>query len=167
MRHEKSFLIIGRETAVSYKEVFPLLQTDRIWFGYSHAKEFYRPDGTIKKFGNITWFTNLDVSKRHENIILYKTYNKEEYPSYENFDGIDVANVADIPKDYDGNMGVTIGFMTSYNPKQFELVGYGKGELGKTVGVTKNYRGRSDLAICVKGKHSCPFSRIIIRRRKP
>lgn len=166
MAYKKDFLIIGRETAVSYKEVFPLMQEDKVWLGYTHAKEFYRPDGTTKKFGNILWFTNLDVAKRHEDIILYKRYTSVDYPSYENYDGIDVSNVADIPKDYEGNMGVPVSFMNVYNPKQFELVGYGKGELGKAVGVKKNYRGRSDLAVCVNGKYSCPFSRIIIRRRK-
>ena len=166
MKYEKQFLIIGRETSVSYKEVFPLLKNDKVWLGYTHAKEFDRPNGTVKKFGNILWFTNLDVAKRHEKLILYKSYNEEDYPRYENFDGIDVANISDIPKDYFGNMGVPVSFMNSYNPEQFEIVGYGKGELAKSIGVTKNYRGRSDVAICVNGKHSCPFSRLIIRRRK-
>jgi len=164
--YKKQFLIIGRETAVSYKEVFPLLKGNEIWFGYTHVKEFFRPDGTTKKFGNVLWYTNLDVTKRHEDIVLYKTYDEEEYPKYENYDGIDVASITDIPKDYYGNMGLPVSFMNSYNPEQFEIVGYGKGELGKSIGVTKNYRGRSDLAICVNGKHSCPFSRIIIRRKK-
>lgn len=165
MEYKKDFLIIGRETAVSYKEVFPLLKDNKVWIGYTHAKEFYRPDGTTKKFGNVYWFTNMDVSVRHEELVLYKTYD-DTYPHYENYDGIDVEKVAEIPKDYDGNMGVPVSFMNSYNPNQFELVGYGKGELGKSVGVTKNYRGRTDLAVYKNEKLSCPFSRIIIRRKK-
>ncbi len=174
--HQKKFLIIGRETAVSYKEVFPLLKDDQIWFGYSHAKEFYRPDGTTKKFGNILWFTNLDVSKRHENIVLYKSYNKDDYPSYENYDGIDVSRVSDIPNDYNGNMGVPVSFMNSYNPQQFEIVGYGKGYLGQSIGIgrvlpehkrlMRSHTAAGDLYyIDSNNSPKVPFARIIIRRK--
>ena len=175
--YKKQFLIIGRETAVSYKEVFPLLKENKIWFGYTHAKEFYRPDGTTKKFGNVLWYTNLDVEKRHEDIILYKTYDAEEYPKYENFEGIDVACVTDIPKDYDGVMGVPVSFMNSYNPDQFEIIGYGKGKLGQEIGVTgikpehkkkmKNHSAAGDLYyIQNNGSPKTPFARMLVKRKK-
>ena len=176
MEYKKDFLVIGRETAVSYKEVFPLLRDNKVWTGYTHAKEFYRPDGTIKKFGNILWFTNLDISKRHETLIIYKHYDPNEYPSYENYNGIDVSNVANIPCDYYGNMGVPVNFMNSYNPDQFELVGYGKSKLGQSIGVTgikpehkkmmKNHAAAGDLYFIQKnGTPKTPFARIIIRRK--
>ncbi len=165
IKYEKDFLIIGRETAVSYKEVFPLFKDNKVWYGYTHAKEFMRPNGETQSFGNVTWFTNIEVQKRHEKLILYKKYNPNHYLSYENFDGIDVPTITEIPCDYDGIMGVPSSFMFYHNPEQFELIGYGKGELAKSVGVTKNYRGRTDLAVFSNGKHSCPFSRILIRRR--
>ncbi len=175
--YDKQFLIIGRETAVSYKEVFPLMKENKVWLGYSHAKEFYRPDGTVKKFGNVLWFTNLDVSKRHEDIILFKSYNPDIYPSYENFKGIDVASVAEIPKDYDGCMGVPVSFMNLYNPDQFEIIGYGKGKLGQSVGVIgikpehkklmKNHAAAGDLYYMDNnGTPKTPFARILIKRRR-
>lgn len=165
IKYDKKFLIIGRETSISYKEVFPLFQDNKVWLGYTHAKEFIKPDGTIKKFGNVLWFTNLDTTKRHEKKVLYKHYDPQFYPTYDNFNGIDVENTSEIPYDYLGNMGVPINFMTEFNPDQFELVGYGKGELGKSIGVGKNYRGRSDLACTKDGKNICPFSRVIIRKK--
>lgn len=167
VENRKKFLIIGRETAVSYKEVFPLLKDNIIWIGYSHAKEFYRPDGTIAKFGNVMWFTNMEVSKRKEGVILYRRYDPDEYFHYDNYDGIDVPTVNDIPSDYMGAMGVPVSFLWQHNPEQFEIIGYGKGELAKSIGVTRNYRGRCDVAITLPdGTHKCPFSRIIIRRKQ-
>ncbi len=85
--------------------------------------EFETPEGDTKTV-NAKWFTNLDVPVRHEELILYKKYNEEDYPRYINYDAIEVSRVADIPKDYDGKMGVPITFIESYNPEQFELVGY-------------------------------------------
>lgn len=176
IQYEKQFLIIGRETAVSYKEIFPLLRENKIWLGYTHAKEFYRPDGTTKKFGNVLWFTNLDVSKRHEELVLYKSYDPEVYPHYENYDGIDIASVTDIPRDYDGVMGVPVSFMNSYNPDQFDLIGYGKGKLGQSVGVVgikpehkrlmKNHAAAGDLYYMLPdGKPKTPFARILIKKK--
>ncbi len=163
--YKKDFLIIGRETSVSYKEVFPLFKNNIVWYGYTHAKIFDRPDGTTKSFGNVTWFTNLDVKKRHEKLVLYRDYQDGAYYKYENFDGIDIPAISEIPKDYDGIMGVPQSFMFSYNPEQFEIYGYGKGTLAKDIGVTRNYRGRSDLAIKdSQGKNQCPFARILINR---
>lgn len=79
-------------------------------------------EGMIRVSG-VTWFTNLETPKRHENIILYKKYSPEEYPKYENYDAIDISKTAEIPCDYDGKMGVPITFMDKYNPDQFEIIG--------------------------------------------
>ena len=121
MEHQKKFLIIGNKNAITYKEFFPLLKDDEVWIGCTNVKEFLQPDGSIKKFGNIGWFTNLDVAKRHEKLILWKKYTPEEYPRYDNYDAINVNKVSEIPCDYDGVMGVPITFLDKYNPDQFEI----------------------------------------------
>lgn len=123
MEHEKKFLIIGNKNAITYKEFFPLLKDDEVWIGCTNVKEFLQPDGSIKKFGNIGWFTNLDVAKRHEKLILWKNYTPEEYQTYDNYDAINVNKVSEIPVDYDSVMGVPITFMDKYNPEQFEIIG--------------------------------------------
>ena len=124
MEHEKKFLIIGNKNAITYKEFFPLLKDDEVWIGCTNVKEFLQPDGSTKKFGNIGWFTNLDVAKRHEKLILWKHYTSEEYPKYDNYDAINVNKVSEIPCDYDGVMGVPITFLDSFSPDQFEILGY-------------------------------------------
>ena len=164
MEYNKQFLIIGNINNVNYKEIFPLVKANKIWFGYNTVKEFDRPDGSVQKFGNVCWYTNLDVKKRHEKIDLYKKYNPEEYPSYDNFNGIDVSSVAEIPVDYYGYMGVPGSFLDKYNPEQFRIIGIGTGDTAKTIGITKNHRGRTDLAYTINGIHKCPFNRIIIQR---
>ena len=121
--NEKHFLIIGSQNAFSYKEVFPLIKDNKVWVGYNMVKQFYQPDGSIKKFGNICWFTNLKVIKRNEEIILTKTYNPIDYPKYDEYDAIEVNKVVNIPRDYDGLMGVPITFIDKYNPNQFEIIG--------------------------------------------
>ena len=121
--YQKKFLIIGDMNWITYKEVFPLLKDNHIWLGNCAVKEFVQPDGTIKKFGNKLWFTNLDHKKRHEKLILWKNYTPEEFPTYDNYDAINVDKVSDIPCDYDGVMGVPITFLDKYNPEQFEIVG--------------------------------------------
>jgi len=127
MEHKKKFLIIGNKNAITYKEFFPLLKDDEVWIGCTNVKEFLQPDGSIKKFGNIGWFTNLDVAKRHEKLILWKHYTPKEYPKYDNYDAINVDKVNEIPCDYDGIIGVPITFMDKYNPNQFEILGYTSG----------------------------------------
>jgi hypothetical protein len=107
----------------------------------------------------------MDVPKRHEERALYRKYNPVEYPTYDNFDAIEVSKVDDIPADYDGSMGVPDTFLDKFNPEQFELIGIPFGNLGKSLGVRKNYRGRTDIAITVDGRSRCPYSRIIIRRK--
>lgn len=136
----KQFLIIGSQNAVTYKEVFKYMQENKLWLGYDNGgtKWFQVPmdydiktesrikiDNNVKYFsmGNIAWFTNLDVAKRHENIELFKRYTPEEYPRYVNYDAIEVSKVADIPYNYSGEMGVPITFLDKYNPEQFEIIG--------------------------------------------
>ena len=135
MEHEKKFLIIGNKNAITYKEFFPLLKDDEVWIGCTIVKEFLQPDGSIKKFGNIGWFTNLDVAKRHEKLILWKNYTPEEYPTYDNYDSINVNKVSDIPCDYNGVMGVPITFMDKYNPEQFEIVGLLQSSTNEQAGI--------------------------------
>lgn len=140
MGYGKKFLIIGNMNAITYKEIFPLIKNNRMWLGINNGShEFEVPDtyakGTIRidaggqkyaRLGNIAWYTNMDIPKRHENIILYRTYTESGYPKYDNYDAINVDKVADIPCDYDGVMGVPISFIDKYNPDQFELVSFRK-----------------------------------------
>lgn len=146
MEYKKKFVIIGNQNAISYKEIFPLLQNNQMWLGY-HAGDMsftvpdsYEPRETRywqdengrkwRSMGNICWFTNLDIGKRHEELVLIRKYDKEKYPTYVNFNAIEVSNFANIPYDYAGLMGVPITFMDKYNPDQFEIVGISR-ELGQ------------------------------------
>ena len=180
MQYRKKFLIIGDLNWLTYKDIFPLLQNNDVWLGYNNVKEFIQPDGSIKKFGNKLWFTNLDIKKRHEKLILWKEYNPEEYPTYYNFDGINVDKVDKIPKDYDGIMGVPITFMGQYNPDQFEIIGLGIANLGLDCGVRpydavhKKYRKEiqkrgtvdGDLYMVDANNHPVvPYARILIRKK--
>ena len=134
VQYDKKFLVIGNQNAITYKEIFPLIKENKLWTGNNMVKTFRVPQVTnkncevlpngeiIAKFGSICWFTNLDIKKRHEEIILYKKYNEEEFPKYDNYDAIEVSKVCEIPKDYDGIMGVPITFLYRYNPSQFEIV---------------------------------------------
>ena len=118
--YEKQFIIIGNQNALHYKEIFPMIQKNRVWLGYNHVKEFDKPDGTTQKFGNVLWYTNLDILKRHEKLIMYRKYDANQYPSYYNYDAIDVSTIKDIPYDFCGEMGVPDSFLEIYNPEQFE-----------------------------------------------
>lgn len=185
IEYDKKFIILGSLSSATYKSVFSLIQEGKIWMGHSiHSgdREFrvpdsypleasgYRVDLKGRKFirvKGVRWWTNLDYKERHEFLDLYEPYNEEKYPMYDNYDGIDIGKVGEIPKDYYGNMGVPINFLDVYAPEQFEIVGYGKGELAKSIGVTKNYRGRTDLCYTqANGKPKCPFGRMVIRRRQ-
>lgn len=139
----KSFIIMGNNNAITYKEIFPLIKENKMWLGNNsnfncefEVGEGYRysREENGKRFGSvrsISWFTNLEIKKRHEEIILYREYSPEKYPKYTNCDAINVDYVADIPKDYDGLMGVPISFLCVYNPEQFEIVKFRKGDDGK------------------------------------
>ncbi len=141
----KQFLILGNQNAITYSEIFKLIRDNRLWLGYDNGGEkwFRVPDdydhtttaSRIKvvdgvrylSFGNMAWFTNLDTSKRHDTITLYKRYSPEEYPRYDNYDAIEVGRYTDIPYDFDGAMGVPITFLDKYNPDQFEILGWTRG----------------------------------------
>jgi len=141
IEYDKKFLIIGNQNAITYKEIFKLIKENKIWLGHSiHSgdREFGVPKDyplnaagcRVDENGNkfirvkgVRWFTNLDYKERHEELILYKTYNPEEYPKYDNYDAIEVSKTKDIPIDYDGVMGVPITFLDKYNPEQFEILG--------------------------------------------
>ena len=122
MEHKKKFLIIGNKNAIAYKKFFPLLKNDDVRIGYTNPSEFDTPNGPKNLLGLCYWFTNLDVAKRHEKLVLRKTYTPEEYPTYDNYDAINVNKVVDIPVDYEGMMGVPISIMEKYNPDQFEII---------------------------------------------
>lgn len=139
--YKKDFLIIGNVNAISYKEVFPLIKENKMWLGVSMTsgdRKFVVPDNyplnaagcgideNGKKYIRVNcarWFTNLDHKKCHEELLLYKKYNEEEYPKYDNYDAIEVGKTKDIPMDYNGIMGVPITFLDKYCPEQFEIVG--------------------------------------------
>ncbi len=140
IEYEKKFLIIGDQNALTYKEIFKLVKQNKVWLGYDNGgtKWFQVPDdydiktesrkkieNGVKYFskGSITWYTNIDTTKRHEDLILYKKYVPDEYLKYDNYDVINVDKVAEIPVDYDGVMGVPITFIDKYNPTQFEILG--------------------------------------------
>lgn len=125
--YDKKFLVIGSMNAISYKETFKLIKENKLWLGITSPKEFVEPNGNIKKFGNICWYSNLEHKKRNEKIIMFKNYKEDTkyFPNYENYVAINVDKVKDIPMDYDKEMGVPITFLTSYNPNQFEIIALG------------------------------------------
>ena len=171
IEYDKKFLIIGSQNAITYKDVFQYFKEDKIWIGYKsgdmafQVPEHYEPRETRywedeegqkwRSLGNICWFTNLDISKRDEDLILYKTYNAEEYPKYDNYDAINVGKVAEIPMDYKGKMGVPITFLDKYNPSQFEIIG-----LDRYVEDNPSYGRR----FSVDGRET--YARIIIKNKR-
>ena len=183
MEYEKKFLIIGNKNSITYKEIFPLLKEDNVWLGYNSPAEFGTPEGVTKKINGLSrWFTNLDIQKRYEKLILWKNYTPEEYPMYDNYDAINVDKVAEIPCNYDGVMGVPVTFMDKYNPKQFEILGCADADIvpdqwrGMSAdfvklyyeqGNTGSYKEGNRLACYRKnGIAKVPYKRILIRRRK-
>jgi hypothetical protein len=167
IEYDKKFIIIGSFNAITYKEVFNLIKENKLWLGYGfkggnaffrtpHQKDFavgvFDKNTGLVKFRNVTWYTNLDISKRHEELLLYKKYSPEEYPKYDNIEAINVNKVKDIPMDYSGLMGVPITFMDKYNPTQFEIVG---NEYDLNVEKGRGY---------VHGKRM--YSRIFIKNKK-
>lgn len=194
IEHDKKFIIVGHQNAIKYKEIFPLIRDNKVWLGYGfkggaghfineHYEDYAtatdRKAGMIRVSG-VHWFTNLEINKRHEDLILYKKYSPEEYPKFENFDAINVDVTKDIPMDYDGFMGVPITFMDKYNPDQFEIIGVGIANLGLEMGIKpykpehKKYRKEvqkrgavdGDLYMMIDGVVTVPYSRIIIRNKK-
>lgn len=135
---DKKFLIIGSENAIIYKEIFPLLKDGKMFIGYTRPSVFYQPDGISKKFGNIIWYTNIDIDKVHEPLPLTKGFSSN-YLRYDNYNAIEVSKLSDIPKDYSGIMGVPITYMERHCVEQFEIVGSSNYE-DTPCRIDKNYR---------------------------
>ncbi len=173
MEYEKEFLIIGNKNSITYKEFFPLLKDDKVWIGYESPAEFGTPEGITKKINGLSrWFTNLDIKKRHEKLILWKNYTPEEFPTYDNYDAINVDKVSDIPCDYDGVMGVPITFLDKYNPEQFEIlwITQRNDDPYKTKKyTTAEFKNANDLnaraTILVNGIPKSVYARILIRKK--
>lgn len=187
IEHNKKFIIIGHQNAITYKEIFPLLKDNKMWLGngFSGNVGFFESpyedkavssqhkEGLIRVSG-VMWFTNLDIKKRHEEMILVRKYLPESYPRYANYDAIEVSKVIDIPCDYTGIMGVPVTFMDKYSLDQFEIIGLGITELGKSIGVgdyDRKYKtpaSRDGTLYYVKdGKGVVPYARVLIRNKHP
>ena len=119
--YDKKFLIIGDLNWVTYKLIFPLLKENRMWMGYSNVKEFLQPDGKIKRFGNKLWFTNLDIKKRHDKLILWKKYTPAEFPTYDNYNAINVDKVSNIPCNYCESWCVTEEEFKNFPANEWEI----------------------------------------------
>lgn len=191
IEHDKEFLILGNKNAVTYSEIFPLIQGNKMWVGHTpmgtemvfdvtedfaqellasgRDRKFTIVDGVVKARAQACWFTNMDFAKRHEDLILYRTYNPVDYPTYDNFNAIEVSSVADIPMDYDGLMGVPISFLDKHNPDQFEIVGsFNAGSHGESLGAVKTEAESKGKVIMWNGpvvNRKPLYKRIIIQRR--
>jgi hypothetical protein len=195
LEYDKKFLIIGNGNSITYKEIFKNIQDNKIWLGVTkpqlflidnkekfskycsddnkvvvEGKEFWAVNISV---GTPTyWFTNLDMSKRHEDIILYKTYkgNEADYPKYANYDAIEVGKVKDIPVDYDGAMGVPITFLDKHNPDQFEIIGSSMtlGEPMSTIAAKGTYSPGGPRFYLDKGDGTYQrlYDRIVIRNKR-
>ena len=185
VEYDKKFLIIGNQNAITYKEIFPLIMENKLWPGVDNGgtKWFQVPDDYdiktesrikvvdgVKYFsmGSIYWFTNLDIKKRHEDIILYRKYkgSEDSYPDYDNYNAIEVSRAQNIPMDYDGIMGVPITFLTKYNPDQFEIIGSDyEVKMGLLPDLIRpEWSGKIDRAY-LDGKRM--YARLLIRNRNP
>ncbi|MCQ2260104.1 MAG: adenine-specific methyltransferase EcoRI family protein [Bacteroidales bacterium] len=171
VRYDKQFLIIGNVNAITYKDIFNLIQKDKAWLGVNLGRgisgfivpdhyDLYGTEAHIDKDGNriiatnnCLWLTNLELSQRHKEIPLTKEYigNEEKYPKFDNCNGINVDKTQDIPMDYNGLMGVPITFLHKYNPAQFEIIRFRKGDDGKD--------------LCINGQ--CPYFRILVKNKRP
>lgn len=172
IEYHKYFLIVGSQNAITYKEIFSLIRDNKLWLGHKSGDmkfkvpSYYEPRETRfwqdengqkwRSLGNICWFTNLEHSKRHEELILYRNYNELDYPKYDNYDAININKVVDIPQDYNGVMGVPITFLDKYNPNQFELIG-----IDRYVEDNPNYGKRFSI------NNKEVYARILIKNRSP
>ena len=177
IEYDKKFIIVGNQNAITYKEIFRLIKANKLWLGYGfsgnagffinkhyvdYAKSGQHREGMIRVSG-VMWFTNLDIKKRHEDLILYKKYTAEEYPKYDNYDAIEVSVTKKIPYDYNGFMGVPITFLCDFNPDQFDILGMAAsaGYSKEIVGI--DFMGVKDARPILNGKTK--YARIFIRRR--
>lgn len=171
--YDKKFIIIGHQNAITYTDIFPLIRDNKMWLGYGfkggaahfineHYEDYAtagdHKEGMIRVSG-VVWYTNLDLNKRHEDLILYQKYegNEDKYPTYENYDAIEVSETRNIPMDYKGVMGVPVSFMDKYNPDQFEI-------LGSNRGVNQDPNGIYGRGSYLNGKET--FKRLFIRNKK-
>ena len=180
---DKKFLIIGNLNCITYKEIFPLIMQNKIWLGYKMGRgisgfivpEYYELYGTearisekgqrIVSTNQCLWLTNLDISKRHEDIFLFRRYKEEPelFPRYDNYDAIEVSRTAEIPEDYFGAMGVPITFLDKYNPNQFEILGHtSANDLSPAVEALRLDPKNRNRGI-INGQQK--YDRILIRRR--
>lgn len=180
MEYHKAFIIIGNQNALSYREIFPLVKDNQMWLGYNSGHFWFKvPDSYEEKktdfkidetgqkwrrMGNICWYTNCDIEKRHENMTLFRNYDPDSYPTYDNYAAIEVGKTADIPCDYYGVMGVPLTFMNSYNPEQFEIVGqtHSGDTTPEVEALRTDEKHRHGGRIAGKEK----FARILIRRKQ-
>jgi len=179
VEHKKKFVIIGHQNAITYKEVFKLIKENKIWLGYGfnggaahfinkHYEDYAtagnHKEGMIRVSG-VVWFTNLNISKRNEDLILYKKYNKKDYPKYDNYKAINVDVTKEIPMDYDGAMGVPITFLDKYNPEQFEIIGLAAsaGYDYEIIGLEKNPKFK-DARTLINGKNT--YARLLIKKKE-
>lgn len=174
IEYDKKFIIIGNQNAITYKEIFPLIKENKVWWGatdcirwfiipdHINMKSKFNSNGErIAEGARSRWWTNLDIEKRHEEMILYKKYTPEEYPHYDNYDAIEVSKTADIPCDYFGWMGVPITFFDKYNPEQFEIIdGIGR------YSVIDNERTKADGKYLSMINGEAKYFRIVIRRKE-
>lgn len=173
VEYNKKFLIVGSLNAITYKETFKLIKDNKLWLGYGNGSMSFKvpdsytgacegnPGEKKAKLGNICWYTNLDITKHSEDLILYKTYNAIDYPNYDTYDAINVDKVKEIPMDYSGVMGVPITFLDKHNPTQFMLLGImNTGELNEGIRHKDTPHGRP----VVNGKEI--YLRILIKKVK-
>ena len=182
VEYDKKFVIIGNLNALTYRDIFKLIKEDKLWFGHSiHSgdREFRVPQdyplnaagSRVDEEGNkyirvkgVRWFTNLDYTERHEDLLLFKTYSPEEYPTYDNYDAINVDITKEIPMDYPGVMGVPITYIDKYNPDQFEILGMASsaGYNEEIVGIP--FMGDKDARPLINGKNT--YARVFIKNKK-
>lgn len=178
MEYDKKFLIIGHQNVITYKEIFPLIKENKIWLGYGfkggaghfisryedYATAMDRKQGMIRVSG-VHWFTNLPHKKRNEKLVPFKKYSPEKYPHYVNYDAIEVSKTLDIPEDWDGAMGVPISFLNKYNPEQFKILKFRKGDDNKDLRLkTEDFERLKNLGLLPKKSKSLYF-RIVIRKK--
>ena len=211
IEYDKKFLIIGNVNSIICKDIFPLIKENKMWpiARKGDISMWFEPSADYESYGSqvkedngkrvikvsgACWFSNLDHKKRHEKVILYKTYkgNESEYPKYINFDAINVNESKHIPKDYYGIMGVPISFLTKLCPDQFEIVGSTRhsdelrldlnlenlkkvskdgsekkqSKLGKSPYLVSNIRPKKDYYICdnINGYITESYQRLLIKR---
>lgn len=176
IEHKKDFVIIANQNAITYREIFPLIRDNKIWLGYNNGHFWFMVPDTYevkqtdfkieengqkwRRMGNICWFTNLDIEKRHDDMPLFRPYSPDTYHKYDNYNAIEVSTVNDIPIDYSGVMGVPVTFMNKYNPEQFEIIG-----CSYSYGEPKGYHiNGEDFNVSVNGQQI--YKRLFIKNKR-